>query len=268
MIISHQDVFSTFLPLNKFLNKIGLSCVYLLNGKLSLSPLFYKCIFSFLLLVLSSVAYSLCYYFKRNDAFIFIIHIFYLVEKFHYIVDIYFVNKFGKQNIIDYIGTYQFIDQCLKRTCYEDIKRNIRNISLFLILIAVLPHLLEMIYVSLAIDIQIMLLYFFEYVFYVLKTLSVVDMISHIIQVKFRLKTIGDILEDYCSHIDNVSFSETIKKSGNNIKDSEFLSYNYRHISLSLSRCYFLLTEQCNFINAMYGLRVSYLFMNCFVVVS
>ncbi|XP_061384228.1 uncharacterized protein LOC133320300 [Danaus plexippus] len=101
-----------------------------------------------------------------------------------------------------------------------------------------------------------MVLYFFEYVFYVLKTLSVVDMISHIIQVKFRLKTIGDILKDYCSHIDNVSFSETIKKSGNNIKDSEFLSYNYRHISLSLSRCYFLLTEQCNFINAMYGLRI------------
>ncbi|XP_045452351.1 uncharacterized protein LOC123661435 [Melitaea cinxia] len=109
-------------------------------------------------------------------------------------------------------------------------------------------------------------IYLVEPLYLMIKTLAALDPIANLVQVKYRLEVIGDLLEYYYYHDDNnpqvikdvtverVWISQEVRKSKHR-DPSRRASVNCRDIINHLSKCYMLLIDQSDFINLKYGIR-------------
>lgn len=262
--ISRSDVLLTFLPLNYILNFVGLSCIYCFERKIVYSSYICKFTFIFLILIISTVGNCLFYTMNNSlgrdeDTFSKMFKIFFLLSKFQYLVDMYLVNKYGRKFLVYYIENYQKIDEYLGRAHYKEIKKSMHKMCLLIFLTVLVPIALEIVVIIFKFGWLVTLTHIFEIIFYYLKNSSMVDMVANVSQVNSRLKTIGDTLKNYSCH-DGCNMP-SVAVIYDNQRNRKISMKNYRTIGSSSARCYFLLTEQCDYINTMYGFRVKLFYL-------
>ncbi|XP_063830942.1 uncharacterized protein LOC135080190 [Ostrinia nubilalis] len=111
--------------------------------------------------------------------------------------------------------------------------------------------------------------YSFEKVLLFINILTVIEMSANVIQIEYRLRSIRDILQDFClsknstpGTIDVVAeknwlyFSKD-KENAKKIKGNSSHVFVFNHVNdLSwLNKCYLLLIQQSTFINTAFGVR-------------
>lgn len=194
-----------------------------------------------------------------------------------FIVDLYFVNKYGKEINLEYIKQYECIDRILGITHLSEIHQRLARLVTILLSIYFITIGLEVIGWYLSFDWWVTIVYAVAYVFLLIKILTILDMTAQVVQVKYRLQVIANFMQSY--YISSGSLSTAYPNDLLNdtmcnknwfycndyIRAEKILHRTCRLKSLSsniqqevkwLSRCYLMLTEQCVFINNMYGVRV------------
>lgn len=195
-----------------------------------------------------------------------------------FIVDLYFVNKYGKQMNLEYVKQYECIDRILDITHYSDIYRRLTRLFITLGLIWLTTSTLEFIGWWFSYGWWVPTVYGVSYIFLFIKILTVLDMTAQIVQVERRLQVMADFLHSYYKSADtlppltspNGLLNEALCNKNwfycnDDTRAEKFQHGSYPLKTLSsniqqevrwLSRCYLMLTEQCVFINNMYGVRV------------
>lgn len=200
-------------------------------------------------------------------------------DYFQFIIDIYFVNKYGKEINLEYIKQYDCIDRILDITHFSEIHQRMTWLLIIIGLIWLITSILEFVGWFLSYGWWVPTVYGVSYVFLFIKILTIMDMTAQVVQVKYRLQVIADFVQSYYNSAKSLSTTSTCPKNllndtlcNNNwfycndyIRAEKIQQGSYRLKTLSsniqqevkwLSRCYLMLTEQCNFINNMYGVRV------------
>lgn len=194
-----------------------------------------------------------------------------------FIVDIYFVNKYGKEINLEYIKQYECIDQILGFTHLSEIHQRLTWLFRIFVSIWFITIGLEFIGWYLSFDWWVTVVYAVAYIFLLIKILTILDMTAQVVQVKYRLQVIADFMQSYYILSDSLStaypndlLNDTMCNKNwfycnDYIRAEKILHRTCRLKTLSsniqqevkwLSRCYLMLTEQCVFINHMYGVRV------------
>lgn len=274
--VNNIEVFSTFYPLNRILQLVGLSCVFSIDKKLKCytSTLKVTCI-----LIILFVFNCLSFYYKFpnftnvssaaliNNFYLFII----ILDYFQYFINIYFVYKYGKESHLKYLNNYVFIDNIL-HTYYIHgrVKSSINKTCVFFLVLCSIISIADfitwfIIYNSASVS------YILYYVYAFLQLFSSLDFIANCTQVLYRLQTIGDELQYRGRESSNLSvlYGETvddvlIKKNQLKTNSSRAVAkpihrQNIVNIVTGSYRCYLLLIDQSSYINKVFGFRVSVL---------
>lgn len=197
-----------------------------------------------------------------------------------YLVDLYFVSKYGGEVSIEYYRQYANIDKILDMAYYTDIRRRLLRLVGVFMFIWLTSSISDFGAWYMSYGLITPLYYSIAYLFLLIKILTTIDLTSQVIHVEYRLRLMGDIMEGFYKSCDDLP--ESIPLTGlisdsilnknwfyNKCKSEapelnypkrsqtlKSLSSNSYHETKWLSRCYLLLTEQCTFINNMYGIRV------------
>lgn len=197
-----------------------------------------------------------------------------------FIVDLYFVNKFGKQINLEYVKQYENIDRILDITQLSEIHKRVIWLLTIFGLIWFITSTLEFLGWYLSFGWWVPTVYGVSYIFLLIKILTILDMTAHVVQIKHRLQVMADFMQSYY----NTANCLTTTTSPNNLINDALSNKNWLHCNgyiraekiqqgsyrlktlpsnvhqevKWLTRCYLMLTEQCIFINKMYGVRVRY----------
>ena len=267
---SKLDVLSTYGSLNAVLRVFNLSCIFRDGTNLKWSWPIWKIslILTIVIAVNGLTIYMKIQNFNTDSAsqtFKELILISYLIGYQQYIIDISLVYKFGRQQYIDYLNQYKDFDNMLGTCYYKEIKSSIRNLCYFFTAITVITETTDYIAWSAYVGSIIPAIYIIDYVYIIVKMLSVLDMISNYTQMWYRLKALADTLEDYYFHCENIP---GIAKDLTNRTLSTIIHLDclksirfYRlNVITDLARLYLLLIEQCDYLNMKHGIRVRYIF--------
>lgn len=275
-----RDAYSTLKLINYGLRLFGLSCIYRDGSKLKHNSPIWKLIIFFTLLITANVYnFYLKYQIIKSQkkiTFTDSIYVSYLMNTVLYFIDVIYVYKYGRDMYIDYFNVYETIDSILSKTSYHKVKKCIRNMCLFYTVVAIITITIELYTWTSNFD---WILFFFciiELLYLLTKMLAVIDVISNLVQVKYRLEVIGDLLE-YCYYqgddspqvikdvtAERVWISQEVRKS-NHHDSTRAASVTRRDIINRLSKCYMLLIDQSEFINLKYGIRVRF-FLNYYFI--
>lgn len=262
------DAFSALSTFNYVLNIFGLSCIYRDGKNLKLSKPIRKILVlvTFFLLINIYAAYDkLLSVNSLNFDFEDYYQLGFLLGYLQYIIDIFLVYKYRRLRV-HYFSVYEIIDQILGISHYEAIAKNVRNICICFSIVISINIAIDYISYAMSFGWTLSLIFSIDYVYLGLRLLVDIDLISNFIQVKYRVKTVGDLLEGYyCDadtpdEVEDLAFGKIwISSKDNKLKLSKIKSINSNkhNIVLWLSRCYLFLNEQCEYINTMYGFRVS-----------
>lgn len=199
-------------------------------------------------------------------------------DYFQYLVDLFFVHKYGNGISSEYYERYVNIDQVLGITIYSSIKSRLVKLIIYFAIIWLASSVIDYAAWALSYGAFVPTIYAVNYIFLLIKMLNSLDLTSHVMHIEFRLIHMKDQLQVcYCtarSLIGNFNdpicnnkwfyCENTMKSSRMNILYPEptLVSRNNHQEIKWLSRCYLNLLEQCVFINKMFGIRVSTLFSN------
>ncbi|XP_052743935.1 uncharacterized protein LOC112050478 [Bicyclus anynana] len=195
-----------------------------------------------------------------------------------YVVDLLFVYKYGRQRCLDYYNTFENIDRVIGMPYYNEIKRSVTKICFFFILIGSVYFISDYTALVLLYGWFISAVHSIDYIYTVIKILSALDGIAHFIQVKFRLKRIGDVLQDYYNSVASLPGmrKDVISKTDSTttvclsnrwkLELLDTIGYSRTKTILRLSKCYLLLLEQCDYVNGMFGFRVPFHKSNLFTI--
>lgn len=261
-----SEAYSVISGLNNFLSLFGLSRVYKDKGVLQYNNSLYKISILIIILFIANI-YTVYDKIQNSESvkidFDEIYQMTFLLGYIQYIIDMVFVYKYGRQPAIMYFVTYDYIDRIIGMTYYKNIRKDFRNICiLFFIIISVTLITQYMAYIT-SFGWTLALIFIMDYIYFGIRILGGLDVILNVVQVIYRLRTIGDLLENYYNpdidvdmyrNIANEIWTTDQRKKISNIK---VLSYSRHNIVLWLSRCYLFLNEQTEYINIMYGFRVS-----------
>lgn len=196
-----------------------------------------------------------------------------------FIVDLYFVNKYGNQFYLEYIKQYECIDRILDIRHLSEIHRRLTWLLIIFGFIWLTTSALEFVGWYLSFVWWIPVVYGVSYIFLLIKILTILDMTTQVIQIKHRLQVMVDFMQSYYNSADCMLTATTYPNDLLNdilcnknwfycddyIRAQKIQRESFRLKTLSsniqqevkwLSRCYLMLTEQCVFINNMYGVRV------------
>lgn len=195
-----------------------------------------------------------------------------------FIIDLYFVNKYGKEMNLEYVKQYECIDRMLDITQFSEMDQ--RLICLFTVFGSIwfIISAIEFFGWYLSFGLCLPIVYGVAYIFLLIKMLTILDMTAQVIHVKHRLQVMADFMQSYYN---TANCSPTTTSSNDLLNDTltnknwfycnDFIraekiqqgSYQLKTLSRNvqqevkwLSRCYLILVEQCIFINNMYGVRV------------
>lgn len=200
-------------------------------------------------------------------------HIIMLITLIQYIVGLIFVFKNSSTNLY-YFKLYDHIDKILGMiTTYNScIQEKVSSVTFVCVCslcgMFAIEFFGEILHLNSCISHFIAINIITEYVSYFINTITILEFCANIIQIEYRLKTIKDILQDFCifssrklSVVNVVRDKNWFYFSKENIPlrrptSGTFVFNNYHDVIL-LKKCYLLLIEQRNFINKAFGLRVS-----------
>lgn len=268
----------TFTPLENILKLLGLCCVLSDGKKLKYSWPICKIAFTATsLLIANSVSIYLSIttitYKRSKAAFQDYIPLIYLLGYVQYISDLTFVYKYGRQRCLNYYSVFENIDRVIGMCYYNEIRKSVAKICIYFILIGSCYLISD--YTALVMSYvggftygwSITAIHSVDYIYTIIKMLSALDGIAHITQVKFRLKKMEDILKEYYSTVASLpGVTQDVICKEDSTKNYQFLNgycslnvigQKHPEVILQLSRCYLLLLEQCEYINGMFGFRVS-----------
>lgn len=267
-----MDTYSAMRPTNFILKCFALNCIYKKDNKIVSSWSLSKNLI--IILILCSINSVTFYYkiqktdFKSNEfTFRDEINYVFIIGFLRYMVDLIYVRKYGTKECISYYCTFDKIDKILKMSYYNETQ----IISLKIMVLSCIFFIITIIFDGFAwysIDDKFYISFIIEYFYTFATILIVLDMISHIVQIEYRLHTLGDIVEklnrsdkeepkcfaiclDLNSEATGLDISETF-----NVQGTENGTTHPVDI-LQISQSYLMLIEQTDFINTMFGFRVS-----------
>lgn len=264
--------YSSISVLNNILKIFALNCIFIKENKITSK---WSLLTNVIVILISIVLNILSLYYKikiyelQNPiSFTFVLQFTFLIGFVQYLSDLYHVKKFGTQVSVQYYRLYGNIDELINMNYYGIIRKKIIYTLILFTILYCLSTIFDNIAWALTVGSMRTIVYLTEYIYFIPKALTVLDTASHVLMIEYRLRTIGDMAQ-YENTIENKVF--TI--NGNSSKDIRARTtcvinlnryYNKGHPYqkvpdniLSLSRCYMLLTKQVNFINSMFGFRVS-----------
>ncbi|XP_063624828.1 uncharacterized protein LOC134796584 [Cydia splendana] len=189
-----------------------------------------------------------------------------------YLVDLFFVFKYGRETYAEYHKHIINIDQILITTNYSAIKRRLIKFIAYFIVIWIITSACDFTSWAISYGTSLPTLYAISYIYFLIKMFSTLDLMSHVMHVEYRMKCIvyqlqecycdtKDIPGDFSDPIGNKLwfYFESPSKLGNTNETHQpvrTLAGNNPQNVKWLSRCYLLLCEQCIFINSMFGTRI------------
>ena len=263
---SKLDVLSTFESLNTVLRIFDLSCISRDGTNLKWSWPIWR--ISLIVTIVVAVN-GLAVYIKiqsfntESTTHIFkeVIQIVYLIGYQQYLIDMTLAYKFGRQQYVDYLKQYEQFDNKLGTCYYKKLRTSIRNLCYFFTAIGITSVAAEYIGWSVSVGIIMPTIYLIDYLYVIVRILSVLDMISNYTQMWYRLKAVADTLEDYyfrCENMPGIVRELTNLRLSKRIQLECFksISFNRMDVVMDLPRLYLLLIEQCEYLNMKHGLRV------------
>lgn len=251
-------------PLNNVLIFFAYSYIKFDGVNLSLDWSKFKFILYILISTILNISFVYLKYYKNSFNFTFddSIQIVYFISFVQYLFDYYCIFKYGNDIQLNYRNNYVEIDKTIGLPNYDNIKQRIKVfiiVSLFLDLFSAIfdafAWILNYGFIKIAPNL-------ISYFYYILNMLSITDIITNPIRMEYRLRIVGDILE---KSTDN-NYLEV-----NDIKTTLWSFHGESHILklqtpeqhcqkvTQITRGYFRILEQCDYMNTMYGLRVRYL---------
>ncbi|XP_050351149.1 uncharacterized protein LOC126773933 [Nymphalis io] len=192
-----------------------------------------------------------------------------IYDVFQYIVDLYFVYKYGAEMCFEYIKQYAFIDGFLGTDFYNSIRRRLIKIMIFYLFMWLLNSSFDYFIWANGFGFTVTTAYSIAYIYILIKILTNLDLTVNVMQVECRLRALAEIVKDCSSATESApGMNEDITKRDWFYHEGSRESGKPKFLSISivscldrqqvrrLSRCYLLLTEQVTFINKMYGMRI------------
>lgn len=256
--------YGTISILNNILKIFALNCVFMKEHKIASRWSLLTNVILILIAVVLNVL-SLYYKFKvyglqNETSFIIVIQSTFLIGFVQYLSDLYHVKKYGTKVSVQYYNLYENIDKLINMNYYGIVRKTIIYTLISFTILYCISTIIDVIAWYITVGGLTIAVYLIEYFYFIPKLLTILDAASHVMLVEYRLRTIGDMVEQYENSMKNkVTCNESIKKDIiAETADVENLKRRYMSDNiLSLSRCYLLLKKQVNFINSMYGFRVS-----------
>lgn len=194
---------------------------------------------------------------KKDHIFLDTIQLTFLLSFTEYILDLGYVFKM-RHSYVKHLTFYSNIDKIIKAPNFAIMRMKYLITVLLFILSFVFSTVLD--YFSWLVSYGWVepTLYILDHIYFFIISLTVLDFISNVMQIEYRLKVMIHELEEYTSsltkikqHLDE-NFIDTRL-----VRKLETVSYNQTHDMSSLSKFYVLLIEQANYLNTAYGRRVS-----------
>lgn len=196
-----KDTFYTLVPINGLLRVTALSSISRKGIQLQASTSMVKSVIYTLVLTFVNLLFV---YLKLSEnetdrfdvivKFTRLLEFIYWFSFFVYIIDLFFIQKYGGNALLKYIKTYDALDRTLGAADYNKIRRTIL-ISMELIigatLFVALFDYITWVVIEGWVDPS---MYTIDYLYWFLNVLTILDVVSHIIQVEFRLKLIQRLL--------------------------------------------------------------------------
>ncbi|XP_045772564.1 uncharacterized protein LOC123872376 [Maniola jurtina] len=274
-----QEIYNTFSPLSWLLKIFSLDChcpkdttqlapSHLVKIRSAITVAVLACINFFTLYYKFTYSYhDLLKSVKYTD----VVQMVY--DLFQYMVDLYFVYKYGSDVFYEYIRQYAYIDGMLGMEYYSRIKRRLIIAMIFIISMWISSSLCDYIIWAIGFGLVATSSFSLAYIYMLIKILTNLHLTLHVMHIGSRLRVIGDwVQECYCTSLScspkiedtvmkkNWFYSHKTKTSTSKLYPSKSATcMNCSEVKL-LSRCYLLLTEQVNFINKIFGMRI---LLNC-----
>ncbi|XP_041973360.1 uncharacterized protein LOC121729038 [Aricia agestis] len=185
-------------------------------------------------------------------------------DLFQYLVDLWFVYKYGADVCLEYFNRFCYMDTLLGMKYFPDIRRRLARFLCLMILLWVITSLYDYLVWAFAYGPVAPLFFSANYVHMCIKSLTNLHLSLNITHVEYRLRTIGDHVQTLYAGLENLPpmtlsralcstwFCPYSKDSGDS--DMEF-SKARKNVKLFKSY-YLLLSEQVKFINRMFGMRI------------
>lgn len=251
-------------PLNDVLRFFACSCIKYDGANLSLDWSWLK--FMLYISVSTVVNVSIIYvkYHKRSFSFTFndSIQMVYFISFFQYLFNYYCVLKYGRGIYFTYLQNFFKIDKTIGLHNYDNIKQRIKIVFIFFIVIDLLSAIFDAFVWVLNYGFIIIAPNLVCYVYCSLYTLSIIDIVSNMIRIEYRLQVIGDILDN--STYNNCLEVIEVKTKLWNLHDANHIlklhtPEKYNQKIVQITEGYFGILEQCDCMNKMFGLRVRHL---------
>ncbi|KAL0880355.1 hypothetical protein ABMA27_002798 [Loxostege sticticalis] len=264
-----EDAFDSLNFINQLLKIFCLSILSRENRRLKISYSWFKVIFTIVCIICLIIfltydivkfyAYEI-QHFKFNDEVLLVI----LVRAVLYSIDLCYVFKFGGNTNLHYFKLYEQIDKVLD-TDNAMIKTKVLKVTVFMTSLYGILTVVNIIwaafydptesFTTVRASVGIIMIY--------INSLSILEMLVHVILIEYRLIKINNILQLRCSSTTN-NFGALSVLGDNNwlyfskhkeITRNPQVDCNYFYDISWLNKCYLLLIEQSNFINKLFGVR-------------
>lgn len=197
-----KDTFYSLSPLNLLLRSAGLSNIYRQGTLLAESGSIAKTI---IYIFIGGLLNILVFYYKFDSfegnrvnglmKFSDAIQITYWFAYFEYITDMYSVYKYGRGFLLKYFQNFDNIDALLGVPCYDGIRSTLmKNVASSLVMFFIIFSFdyASWVYIE---GWFYTTVYSIEYLYFCLNIFTILDIVSHVIQVEYRLKIIRDLLQ-------------------------------------------------------------------------
>lgn len=271
---SHKNAYDTFAPLNVLLRIDSLIAIKKSKGNLIVSWSFTKTLLTVTMLICINITvtvFKIQHFFSTNTesrSNIFLQLIF-LLSFGQYIVDLHYVHKLGRKTCLKYFKLYENFDNSLRMSYYNEVTEKIKKITAFFSVVGVVCPIFN--YISGVISYGWVgpTLNCVDDFYASLNSLTVLDMSFHVMQIEYRLKMMADVLHDVYTSTENLPgsmedlvndkewFHNTKGVLKSNVMCLKTLGFGRYYEIDRFKRCYIILIEQVNYINQMFGLRVS-----------
>ncbi|KAL0830759.1 hypothetical protein ABMA28_002882 [Loxostege sticticalis] len=264
-----EDAFDSLNFINQLLKIFCLSILSRENRRLKISYSWFKvfftivCIICLIIFLTYDIVKFYAYeiqHFKFNDEVLLVI----LVRAVLYSIDLCYVFKFGGNTNLHYFKLYEQIDKVLD-TDNAMIKTKVLKVTVFITSLYGILTVVNIIwaafydptesFTTVRATVGIIMIY--------INSLSILEMLVHVILIEYRLIKINNILQLRCSSTTN-NFGALSVLGENNwlyfskhkeITRNPQVDCNYFYDISWLNKCYLLLIEQSNFINKLFGVR-------------
>lgn len=191
-----------------------------------------------------------------------------LIKLVQYFVDLHYVFKSGNTSI-KYFKIYEQIDDVLGMMYNSVIKSKVLTETVAVCSLVIVTLVVNFVTWSAIDGYAVHAVHTIDYILIFINTLTVIEICSNVIQVEYRLKTIGDILQDFYSSVYSLPvanlvldknwlyYSKDKSSERRHIDQSKFLETNHFNDLIWLNKCYMLLIRQTEYINETFGARVS-----------